>query len=258
MRRPSKTVAARNQGLVERIRALKAEHPFWGFRRVWAYLRYVEGWAVNKKRILRLMRHHQLLVTPNLRLKAKRTSLRPKPKATAPNQWWGIDMTKVLIGAYGWVYLVIVLDWYTKKIVGHQMGLRSTARDWLEAVDQAVNRQFPQGIEGHRVHLMSDNGCQPTSLGFMKTCRRLGIQQAFTSYNNPKGNADTERMIRTIKEECLWLREWNSPVELTEAFRVWVESYNESYLHSALGYQPPNRFEQRWLISQRTQFPEAC
>jgi putative transposase len=67
----------------------------------------------------------------------------------------------------------------------------------------AVNRQFPDGARGQDLSLMSDNGCQPTSLTFMKACSTLSIHQAFTSYNNPKGDADTERVIRTLKEECL-------------------------------------------------------
>ena len=58
---------------------------------------------------------------------------------------------------------------------------------------------------------MADNGCQPTSLAFMRACAALGIRQAFTSYSNPKGNADTERFLRTLKEELVWLREWTSP-----------------------------------------------
>jgi putative transposase len=57
---------------------------------------------------------------------------------------------------------------------------------------------------------MSDNGCQPISLAFLKACSTLGIQQAFTSYHNPKGNADTERVMRMLKEACLWLQEWSS------------------------------------------------
>ena len=64
---------------------------------------------------------------------------------------------------------------------------------------------------------MSDNGCQPTSMAFMQACSTLGIQQAFTSYNNPKGNADTERVMRTLKEECLWLQEWTCPFTLARA-----------------------------------------
>ncbi|MBL0349504.1 MAG: hypothetical protein IPP68_03885 [Elusimicrobia bacterium] len=75
----------------------------------------------------------------------------------------------------------------------------------------AVNRRFPNGSRGQDVKLMSDNGCQPTSLGFQKACNALGITQAFTSYNNPKGNVDTERVNRTLKEELVWLREWDSP-----------------------------------------------
>jgi putative transposase len=77
----------------------------------------------------------------------------------------------------------------------------------------AVNGQFPDGARGQGVSLMSDNGCQPTAQAFMAACRTLGIQQAFTSDNNPKGNADTERVMRTLKEECLWLQEWATPFE---------------------------------------------
>lgn len=68
------------------------------------------------------MKENSLLVTKNERLKAKRTVTRAKPRASRPNQFWGIDMTKILIGTYGWMYLVIVLDWYTKEIIGHCLG----------------------------------------------------------------------------------------------------------------------------------------
>ena len=147
-RQPSPLVAQRNAALVQRIRELKAEHPFWGYRRIWAYLRFVEQLPVNKKRILRLMREHELLVSPNLQLRAKRTPTRSKPKPTRPNEWWGIDMTKVLVQGLGWVYIVVVLDWYTKTIVGHHVGIRCTAQHWLSALKMALNRQFPEGIQG--------------------------------------------------------------------------------------------------------------
>ena len=90
---------------------------------------------------------------------------------------------------------------------------------------------------------MSDHGGQPTALTCMKACSTLGIQQAFTSDNTPKGQADTERVIRTLKEECLWLQEWTSPFDLIRALAVWITDYNEHYLHSALGYQSPSPFE---------------
>jgi putative transposase len=250
-------VSERDAGLLAHIQALKAEHPFWGYRRIWAYLHFVEQLAINKKRVLRVMREHHLLVQPNGKLKATRTPSRSKPRPTKPQEWWGIDMTKVMVEGFGWVYIVLVLDWYTKKIVGYYAGMPCTARHWLEALDMAVNRQFPDGTRGQGVSLMSDNGCQPTALAFMQACRTLGIQQAFTSYNNPKGNADTERVMRTLKEECLWLQEWTSPFELIRALEVWITDYNEHYLHSALGYQSPSQFERHYYLSHGTPFAAA-
>jgi len=83
---------------------------------------------------------------PNLQLKAKRTSTRSKPIAIQPNQWRGIDMTKIMIESFGWIYVVIVLDWYTKKIVGYYASLQSKSSHWLAALNMAANRQFPNGI----------------------------------------------------------------------------------------------------------------
>jgi transposase InsO family protein len=77
----------------------------------------------------------------------------------------------------------------------------------------------------------------------MKTCSNLEVQQVFASYNNPKGNADTERMIRTMKEELFWLREWESEKELGCELDKWVDYYNSYYLHSAHGYRTPVQVE---------------
>jgi len=77
------------------------------------------------------------------------------------------------------------------------------------------------------------------------------LKQAFTAYNNPKGNADTERMMRTLKEELCWLQEWQSVVELKTALDIFVETFNSGYLHSALGYKTPNAFEKEDFEKQR-------
>ena len=212
---------------------------------------------VNKKRILRLMQEHHLVVPANLKLKAKRTPKKSKPRPTKPQEWWGIDMTKVLVEGFGWVYIVIVLDWYTKKIVGYYAGTPCTAQQWLAALDMAVNRQLPQGARGQALSLMCDNGCQPTSAAFMKACSAMGVRQTFTSYNNPKGNADTERVIRTLKEECLWLQEWTSPFELSRALEGWIADYNAHYLHSALGSKTPEQFERDYHNSHSSPFVAA-
>jgi transposase InsO family protein len=161
-----------------------------------------------------------------------------------PNELWGSDMTKVMVPSWGWVYLHVVLDWASKKIVGYQLSLQSKTTDWLRALRQAVNQQFPYGIrEGGQLKLVSDNGSQPTSEGFLRECRGLGIQQIFTSYDNPKGNADTERVIRTLKEDLVWPREWLSVEELGTALAWWIRNYNEDYPHSALNYRTPQQFE---------------
>jgi hypothetical protein len=155
MRGPYAKVAARNAALLERIRDLKAEHPFWGYRRIWAYLRYLDGLVVNQKRVYGVMKANDLLVKPNLKLRARRKADTTKPKPIRPNQWWGIDMTKVMIEGFGWVYLVVVLDWHTKKVVGHYAGLQARAWHWLVALNRAVNRQFPDGVSDQGLNLMA-------------------------------------------------------------------------------------------------------
>lgn len=207
------------------------------------------------------MKSHDLCVSPNTRFKALRTKAhRSKPKASKPNEYWGIDMTKIMTGT-GWAYVVIVLDWYTKKVVGHYVGDQSKTWHWLVALNKAVNRQFPGGIKDQDQYpkLISDNGCQPTSIGFMKTCSDLNIEQIFTSYNNPKGNADTERFMRTLKEEKAWLQEWSSHSHLEKQLTHWIEiDYNQKYLHSSLGYKTPETFEINHLNLQNYLLKNAC
>lgn len=234
------------------IQFIKSEHPFWGYRRVWAYMKYRLNLSANKKRIYRVMKEQNLLVTPNLRLKARRDNrpYRSKPRADRPNQFWGTDMTKVMLHSSGWLYLVVILDWHTKKIAGYSISTKSRTEDWLDALNDACNKQFPTGISAKQdeLFLVSDNGSQPTSKKYMQACSVLEIKQIFASYSNPKGNADTERVMRTIKEDFVWVREFSSPVEFTEAFKAWVERYNNDYPHSSLHYQTPCQFEKEQLL----------
>ncbi|MFQ6032381.1 MAG: integrase core domain-containing protein [Candidatus Zixiibacteriota bacterium] len=93
----------------------------------------------------------------------------------------------------------------------------------------AVNSEFPQGVRGKGLKLISDNGSQPTSTSFMEDMATLEVEQIFTSYDNPKGNADTERVIRTIKEEIIWLNEFSSLKEAKEKIGKWIEiDYNKA------------------------------
>jgi len=180
------------------------------------------------------MRENNLTVK-NKEYKAKRTPVKNKPRPERPNQWWGIDMTKFIIDTLGWVYLVIVLDWYTRKIVGYHIGLQSKSTDWMKALDMAVNEQCPEGTREYELNLMS----------FINACGVLKINQAFTSYNNPKGNANTERVIRTIKEDCIRINEWNSLDEAKNSIEKWIYNYNNLFPHSMLDYLSPVEFEKQ-------------
>ena len=194
------------------------------------------------------MKIKNLLCPKNNKLRAIRKSLPSKPRAKRPNQIWGTDMTKIMIGNIGWLYLHIVLDWYSKKIIGWSTAPTSKTRDWLDALDMAVNNQFEKGIrEYHCLSLVSDNGCQPTSKTFGNHCKLLNIKQIFTSYSNPKGNADTERVMRTIKEELVHINEYETRDEFTEAFRIWVKRYNIEFPHSALKYRTPYQAERDFV-----------
>ncbi len=111
----------------------------------------------------------------------------------------------------------------------------------------AFEKEFPKGVRGSGLKLISDNGSQPTSVSFMRDMATLGIEQIFTSYDNPKGNAGTERMMRTIKEEVLWLNEFSSLEEAKEKIGHWIDvEYNKLYVHSGLGYLSPEEFENQY------------
>jgi putative transposase len=244
-RRKSLSVIERNEALLFEIKKVKTDHPLWGYRRIWSYLKYRQGIKVNKKRIYRLMKEHNLMVTPDVRLKARRGPMRPKPHAEYPNHFWGIDMTKIRMTSWGWLYLVVVLDWYTKEIIGYSLGLQSKTEDWLKALNIAVNNRFPQGIkESIKDHLflLSDNGCQPTSQRFMMNCALLGVKQIFTTWSNPKGNSDTERVLRTLKEDLVWPYDWDNPFDFEVALNKWIESYNTDYPHQSLGNLTPEQY----------------
>jgi putative transposase len=75
-------------------------------------------------------------------------------------------------------------------------------------MEGGVLQEFTNGVRGQGLKLVSDNGCQPSSRSFLKVSTTLDIEQIFTSYNNPRGNAETERFMRTLKEDLLWLEEF--------------------------------------------------
>lgn len=207
-------------------------------------MRYRQGVVVGRNRVYRLMSENRLLISKRSRLLAKRKPLKPKPREKRPNEFWGTDMTKIKIGSFGWVYLHVVLDWYTKELVGYSFSFQSKTEGWLAALNMAVNARYSDGIRQVQSLpcLISANGCQPTSERYMKSCLELGIKQIFTSWNNPKGNTDTERVIRTIKEDLVWPYDWDNPFEFETALSKWITDYNTDFPHQTLKYKTPTQF----------------
>lgn len=252
-RQRSQATIQRDKELLALIQPIKTDHPLWGYRRIWAYLKYRQALTFGINRVHRVMKEHDLLVTKLQRLRARRGPLRSKPRSHQPNHFWGIDMTKIKLHGWGWLYLCIVLDWCTKEIIGHSLGIQSKTDDWLSAVELAVNNRFPNGIREHlkpclpagrdqKLFLISDNGCQPTSQRFMMNCSLLGIKQIFTTWSNPKGNSDTERVMRTLKEDLVWTYDWDNPFAFSEALDKWIVAYNTDYPHQALSNLTPRQY----------------
>lgn len=140
----SSTTARENNSCAKCIRLLKyfylfqhqlhqGFHPFWGYQRCWAYLYFRHDIKVNKNRIYHLIKEHELSVTQK-RYQSISKSSHPKPKSSYPNPIWGTDRIKIKIGIWGWYYLVIVLDWFTRKIIIYHLSFQSKSRDWQEAL----------------------------------------------------------------------------------------------------------------------------
>lgn len=118
--------------------------------------------------------------------------------------------------------------------------------------NSVVNNQSPQGIlsKSQELFLISDNGSQPTSQKFMQACSLLEIKQIFTCYDNPKGTVDTERVIRTVKEDLIWLKleQWETPFDVEKDLKAWINRYNNDYLYSSLGYKTSAQYEKKQLL----------
>ena len=129
-RNRSSSAQLRDEAMLAIIQPIKAEHPAWGYRRIWAYLKYREQIPVGKRRIYRILKEHNLLAINTRRLRAIRTE-RAKSKCSEPNRLWGIDMTKIRVKSSGWCYFEAVKDWAGKKIVGCSLSLTSKTRGML-------------------------------------------------------------------------------------------------------------------------------
>lgn len=236
----------------EQIVVACGEKLAYGYRRVAWWLQRKKGLAVNRKRVLRVMRERGLLVRPR-RLRARRRKEWGRVEASRPNEIWQSDMTKVWAGpSVGWAYLVCVIDCCTREIVGWNLSHRCRTEDALVAVEQAVLERLPEGSRQAGVTLTTDNGTQFTSSRFLQTLSRLSITHRRTAYHHPEGNSYIERFHRSLKEEEVWLNEYENFDQAKSSIATWIEEYNHDRPHRGLRGRTPHESRAQFFAQTLT------
>lgn len=233
-----------DDGLTACIQAIKKRKPTWGIRRVHAWLRKVEGFAVGRKKTRNVMKKENLLCPRIKKRTTRKTKLRLQ--AVKPNQLWATDMTQFMLTTGQKLFLVVVLDVFLRKIVGYHLSFRCRAKEWLVALNRAVQQGFPQGTRGKDLTLRMDNGCQPTSKAYQDALNTLGIRGEWTGYNCPEQNAHVERVIGTLKMDWLWIHECETFEEAQALVDRAVREYNTEHPHSSLNFLSPDEFHRAY------------
>jgi putative transposase len=172
---------------------------------------------------------------PNLSKRAHQAGIYPyllaNITAQAPNHIWGIDITSIRLRG-GWMYLVAILDWYSRYVVSWELDQTMQIDFVLEAMRRALGHAQPQICN-------SDQGSQFTSPQYTQLLLAHEVRISMDSKGRALDNIFTERLWRTVKYEEVYLKEYNSPREAREGLRAYLRFYNEERIHQALAYQTP-------------------
>lgn len=240
-KRGPKTVLS-DDGLVAAIRAVLGASAFTGegYRKVWAKLR-AEDVRAGKRRVLRLMGVHGLLAP-------QRGGSPRGPQAhdgtiitAAPDLMWGTDFSTTVTLREGTAAVFVAVDHCTAELVGVHAAPRATRWEALEPIRQAVRERF--GRIGEKVArgllLRHDHGTQYMADDFQEEIAFLGIESSPSFVRAPEGNGCAERMIRTLKEQVLWVRTFETVEELRQALLAWQKVYNERWMVGRHGHRSP-------------------
>ena len=215
----------------------------YGYRRVCAVLRRRYGRHHNRKTIYRIMKDEGLL-QPKKRWKPKRPWRLEKMRPLGPHQAWQMDMTSFQLSDLTPMYLMVVIDCWSRRIVGWTLDRRCRAHEWIATLRQALEDQgLTDKAACAALKVRTDNGAQPCSKKFVEFLGSRGVRGQYTGYNAPDDNAFVERVIRSIKEEEIWTNHYDTWAEAHESVQRYVEFYNNERLHSELGDRSPAEYE---------------
>ena len=221
----------------------------YGYRRVAAELRQ-RGMIVNHKRVARMMAKDNLLTIRNRELQWATDrgneveiylNLASRLKVGGPNQVWIADITYIRL-QMEFVYLAVVLDTFSRKVVGWSLDRTLQSRLALSALRQAIlSRQPPPGLVHH-----SDRGVQYSCEAYLQLLREHQIMPSVSRPGHPHDNASCERFMKTLKREEIYANDYRDMEHVAARIEEFIERYyNRCRLHSALGYRSPEEFEKQ-------------
>ena len=262
----SRAISARKRvdaGLtIEIERIHRRSRQTYGSPRIHAELRE-EGTRIGRKRVARLMKQARIVgVTRRKYVRTTRRDERDRPApdlvnrefaANGPDQLWVADITYIPTLA-GFLYLAVVLDVWSRKIVGWSMSTRLATKVVLDALTMALDRRRPQNSVVHH----SDQGCQYTSIEFGRRCREHGVRPSMGSVGDCYDNAMCESFFATLECELLDRSRFRTTAEAELAVFDFIEGfYNTKRRHSSIGYLAPTVFEARASRATTTASPRA-
>lgn len=230
-----------NKELMNRIDEIYLQHPDFGSRQFRDQLR-AEGYKVNRKRIQRLMRLMCIQALYPKRNLSKRISgaehriypyLLRNVSITRANQVWCADVTYIRLH-HGFVYLVAIMDWYSRKILSWELSTTMDSHFCVSALERA------RRLYGDPEIFNSDQGCQFTSKEFQAVFEDSEIKVSMDGKGRALDNIAIERFWRTLKWGNVYLHDYENPLEAAEGIGAYIEQYNTFRTHSAIGRKTPD------------------